>query len=291
MSHIGEKNMSKIKIVGDSTLDLSKELYEKYDMDIVPLNVSFGQETFKDGVSITRDQLYKDVEKYKSLPATSAPGPQVFEEVFRKWLDQGYEVIYIGIGSTLSTAFQSANIAKNSIDSDKIYLVDSKNLSSGSGLLALKAGKLIKEGKSAAEIVKILEKDVPNVVAQFNVETLDYLHKGGRCSGTAKVLGHLLHIRPHILVKDGKLIVYKKPRGNMKVAIEGQIEELKNALPNVQMDNIMITDSGVTPEIRDYFVKQVSKYVDPKIIRPTPAGCVIASHCGPGTIGLLFIKD
>jgi len=283
--------MAKIKIVVDSTVDLSKDLYEKYDMEIIPLNVSFGEETFKDGVSITRDQLYKDVEKFKSLPATSAPGPQVFEEVFRKWLDQGYEVIYVGIGSTLSTAFQSANIAKNMIDSDKIHLVDSKNLSSASGLLAMKAAKLAKEGVSAEEICKTLEKDVPNTVAQFSVETLNYLHKGGRCSGTAKVLGHLLHIHPHILVKDGKLIVYKKPRGTMKIAIDGQIEELKNALPKVQMDNIMITDSGVSDEIREYFVKQVSKLVDPKIIRTTPAGCVIASHCGPGTIGLLFIKD
>ena len=283
--------MAKIKIVVDSTVDLSKDLYEKYDMEIIPLNVSFGEETFKDGVSITRDQLYKDVEKFKSLPATSAPGPQVFEEVFRKWLDQGYEVIYVGIGSTLSTAFQSANIAKNMIDSDKIHLVDSKNLSSASGLLAMKAAKLAKEGVSAEEICKTLEKDVPNTVAQFSVETLNYLHKGGRCSGTAKVLGHLLHIHPHILVKDGKLIVYKKPRGTMKIAIDEQIEELKNALPKVQMDNIMITDSGVSDEIREYFVKQVSKLVDPKIIRTTPAGCVIASHCGPGTIGLLFIKD
>jgi len=283
--------MAKIKIVVDSTVDLSKDLYEKYDMEIIPLNVSFGEETFKDGVTITRDQLYKDVEKFKSLPVTSAPGPQVFEEAFRKWLDQGYEVIYVGIGSTLSTAFQSANIAKNMIDSDKIHLVDSKNLSSASGLLAMKAAKLAKEGVSAEEICKTLEKDVPNTVAQFSVETLNYLHKGGRCSGTAKVLGHLLHIHPHILVKDGKLIVYKKPRGTMKIAIDGQIEELKKALPKVQMDNIMITDSGVTDEIREYFVKQVSKLVDPKIIRTTPAGCVVASHCGPGTIGLLFIKD
>lgn len=283
--------MSKIKIVVDSTVDLSKELYEKYDMAIVPLNVSFGENTFRDGIDITRDQLYEDVKKYKSLPATSAPGPQVFEEEFRKWLDQGYEVIYLGIGSTLSTALQSANIAKNTIDSDKIHLIDSKNLSSGSGLLAMKAAKLAKEGKSADEICKIIEKDVPNVVAQFTVETLDYLHKGGRCSGTAKVIGHLFHVHPHLLVKDGKLIVYKKPRGTMKIAIDGQIEELKNALPNVQMDNIMITDAGATDEIRNYFVKEVSKLVDPKIIRTTPAGCVISSHCGFGTIGLLFIKD
>ena len=282
--------MEKIKIVVDSTVDLTKEMYEANDFEVVPLNVSFGQDTFKDGVSITRDQLYKDVEKYKSLPATSAPGPQVFEEVFNKYLDQGYKIIYMGIGSTLSTALQSANIAKANIGSDDIYLLDTKNLSSASGLLALKAAKLAKEGKSAKEIVEILEKDVPNVVAQFSVETLDYLHKGGRCSGTAKVLGHLLHIHPHILVRDGKLIVYKKPRGTMKVAIDGQIEELKNALPNVETDNIMITDSGVTDEIRKYFVEQVSKLVDPKVIRCTPAGCVIASHCGPGTIGLLFIK-
>ena len=283
--------MSKIKIVVDSTVDLSKELYEKYDMTIVPLNVSFGEKTFKDGVEITRDELYEDVKKYKTLPSTSAPGPQAFEEEFKKWLDKGYEVIYLGIGSTLSTSLQSANIAKNNIGSDKIHLIDSLNLSSGSGLLAMKAAKLASEGKSADEICKIIEKDVPNVVAQFTVDTLDYLHKGGRCSGTAKVIGHIFHVHPHLLVKDGKLIVYKKPRGTMKIAIDGQIEELKKALPNVQMDNIMITDAGTTDEIRNYFVKEVSKLVDPKIIRTTPAGCVISSHCGFGTIGLLFIKD
>ena len=283
--------MSKIKIVVDSTVDLSKDLYEKYDMAIVPLNVSFGEKTFRDGVDITRDQLYEDVKKFKSLPSTSAPGPQVFEEEFKKWLDQGYEVIYMGIGSTLSTALQSANIAKNNLGSDRVHLVDTKNLSSASGLLAMKAAKLAKEGKEADEICKILEKDVPNVVAQFSVETLDYLHKGGRCSGTAKVIGHIFHVHPHLLVKDGKLIVYKKPRGTMKTAIDGQIQELKDALPNVQMDNIMITDSGATDEIRNYFVKEVSKLVDPKVIRTTPAGCVISSHCGFGTIGLLFIKD
>lgn len=283
--------MSKIKVVVDSTVDLSEELYKKYDMDIIPLNVIFDEKVYEDGVSITRDQLYAEVAKTKKLPSTAAPGPQAFEQVFRKWVDQGYDVIYVGIGSTLSTAFQSANIAASMIDGGHVYLVDSKNLSSASGLLAMKAAKLAKEGKEPKEICAIIEKDVPNVVAQFSVETLNYLHKGGRCSGTAKVLGHLLHIRPHILVKDGKLIVYKKPRGTMKVAIDGQIEELKKALPNVQMDNIMITDSGATDEIRNYFVKEVSKLVDPKVIRTTPAGCVIASHCGPGTIGLLFIKD
>lgn len=283
--------MSKIKIIVDSTVDLSKELYEKYDMAIIPLNVSFGEKSFKDGIDITRDQLYEDVKKYKTLPATSAPGPQVFQEEFKKWLDQGYEVIYTGIGSTLSTSFQSANIAKQSLDSDKVHLVDSKTLSSAAGLLAMKAAKLAKEGKEASEICKILEKDVPNLVAQFSVETLDYLHKGGRCSGTAKVIGHLFHIHPHLMVRDGKLIVYKKTRGTMKMAIDEQVKELKAALPNVQMDNIMITDSGVTDEIRNYFVKEVSKLVNPKVIRTTPAGCVISSHCGFGTIGLLFIKD
>lgn len=283
--------MSKIKVVVDSTVDLSEELYKKYDFDVLPLNVIFDEKVYEDGVTITRDELYAQVAKTKKLPSTAAPGPQAFEQVFRKWVDQGYDVIYVGIGSTLSTAFQSANIAASMIDGGHVYLVDSKNLSSASGLLAMKAAKLAKEGKEPKEICAILEKDVPNVVAQFSVETLNYLHKGGRCSGTAKVLGHLLHIRPHILVKDGKLIVYKKPRGTMKVAIDGQIEELKKALPNVQMDNIMITDSGATDEIRNYFVKEVSKLVDPKVIRTTPAGCVIASHCGPGTIGLLFIKD
>ena len=282
--------MSKIKLIVDSTVDLTEELYKKYDMHIIPLNVNFGDKNFKDGVEITRDELYAKVKETGKLPSTAAPSPQDVEEVFKKYLDEGYELIYVGIGSTLSTSLQSANIAKNNLNSDKIHLVDSRNLSSGSGLLALKAGKMIQEGHSAEEIVAAMEKAVPNVVAQFTVETLDYLHKGGRCSGATKLIGHIFHVHPHILVSDGKLIVYKKPRGLMRIAIDGQIEELKKALPNVEMDNIMITDSGVTKDVKDYFVKEVSKIVDPKIIRQTPAGCVIASHCGPGTIGLLFIK-
>ena len=282
--------MEKIKLIVDSTVDLTKELYKEYDMEVVPLSVNFDAESFSDGVTITRDELYARVKKDKKLPSTAAVSPQKFEEVFRKYLDQGYEVIYVGIGSTLSTCFQSAFIAKGNIDSDKIHIVDSKNLSSASGLLALKAGKMIKEGKSVKEIVEAMEKAVPNTVAQFSVETLDYLHKGGRCSGASKLLGHIFHVHPHLMVVDGKLIVYKKPRGTMKMAIDGQIEELKKALPNVEMDNIMITDSGVTDDIRKYFIDQVAKIVDRKVIRPTPAGCVISSHCGFGTIGLLFIK-
>ena len=282
--------MSKIKLIVDSTVDLTPELYKEYDMHVVPLSVNFGEDNYKDGETITRDELYARVKKDKMLPSTAAVSPQTFEEIFRKYLAEGYEIIYVGIGSTLSTCLQSAFIAKNAIDSDKIYLVDSKNLSSASGLLALKAGKMIKEGKSAKEIAEAMEKAVPNVVAQFSVETLDYLHKGGRCSGTAKVIGHLFHVHPHLLVRDGKLIVYKKPRGSMQMAIDGQVEELKNALPNVEMDNIMITDSGVTDVIRKYFIDQVAKIVDKKVIRPTNAGCVISTHCGPGTIGLLFIK-
>ena len=197
--------MNKIKLIVDSTVDLTPELYKEYDMHVVPLSVNFGEDNYKDGETITRDELYARVKKDKMLPSTAAVSPQTFEEIFRKYLAEGYEIIYVGIGSTLSTCFQSAFIAKNAIDSDKIYLVDSKNLSSASGLLALKAGKMIKEGKSAKEIAEAMEKAVPNVVAQFSVETLDYLHKGGRCSGTAKVIGHLFHVHPHLLVRDGKL--------------------------------------------------------------------------------------
>ncbi len=282
--------MNKVKIIVDSTVDLTKELYEQYDMDILPLNVNFGTDNFKDGVDMTPDQLYKRVKEFGELPSTAARSPLDFEEIFKKYIDKGYDVLYVGIGSKFSTSFQSANIAKQEFPEDRVYLVDSLNLSSGSGLLAMKAGRMAKEGASAKEIKAELESLVPNVSSKFAVETLEYLHKGGRCSGASKLLGHIFHIHPIISVKDGGMLVTKKPRGLMKIAINEMVNELKADLPNVYQDDIMITHSGCSQDVIDYCESEVKKLVDPKCVKITHAGCVICTHCGPGTIGILYIK-
>ena len=282
--------MNKVKIVVDSTVDLSPELYKEFDLDVIPLNVNFGEENFKDGVTINSELLYKKVKETGNLPHTAGASPDDYTSVFKKYIDQGYDIVYLGIGSLFSTSLQSANIAKQEFDDGRIQLVDSLNLSTGSGLLALRASRLAKAGKSAEEIKKDLDSLVPNVSTRFAVDTLEYLHKGGRCSGASKLFGHIFHIHPIISVIDGKLIVTKKPRGLMKVAINEMVNDLKNDLPNVYMDDIFVTTSGCADEVKEYFLSEVKKLVNPDCVHYTEAGCVISSHCGYGTMGLLYIK-
>lgn len=282
--------MNKVQIVCDSTLDITPELYKKYDLDVIPLHVSFGTDDYLDGQTITLEELYKKVEECGELPHTAAVSSAIFEEEFKKFIDKGMDVVYIGIGSTLSSAFQSAFIAKQSFPEGRVALIDSKNLSSASALLAIKAAKLRDEGKSAAEIAEEVQKLQPNLVGQFTIEHFDYLYKGGRCSGAAKVFGTLFHIRPFLRVIDGKLVVYKKPRGPMKVAITEQINGFKEDLPNIDKDVIFITHTGMADGIVDWVKAELSKHVDPNNILETRAGAVIGSHCGPGTLGLIYMK-
>lgn len=284
--------MNKVAIISDSTADLTPEMYKSLNIDVVPLGITFGEEAFQDGINITAEELYKKVEETGVLPATSACSPALLEEVFRKHLDAGEDIIYTGIGSKISSNFQNAHIAKDSIKGaeDRIFILDSNNLSSATGLLLLKMAKYRDEGKSAKEIFDLVQPLADKLSAKFVVDKLDYLHKGGRCSGATKLFGHLFHIHPVIKVVDGKMIVYKKPHGKLKAGIDEQINELKEDLPNIDMDNIMITDSGVSEQDRKYFYDEVAKLVDPSIIRLTRAGCIVSSHCGPGTIGVLYIK-
>lgn len=281
--------MNKVKILVDSCSDLSKEIYEQNKMDVLAQNVSFGQTNYRDGIDITLEELYDNVDKFKELPHTAAVTPGAFDAYFKKAIDEGYDVVYVGLGSKLSTTFQNAFIAKQNYPEDRIFLVDSHSLSSGIGLVALKACKFRDEGLSAKEIAEKCDEISNHVTAQFSVETLDYLHKGGRCSGAAKLIGHILHVHPYIKVVDGSLIVYKNPRGPMRIAIKEQLNELKAVVSKLDMDHIFITHAGVTKEIEDYTKAELAKLVPEEKIRITRAGSVIASHCGFGTIGILYI--
>ena len=282
--------MNKVQIVCDSTLDITPELYKKYNIHVIPLHVNFGEEDYIDGQTITLEQLYAKVKECGELPHTAAVSSAIFEEEFKKFIDQDMDVVYVGIGSTLSSAFQSAFIAKQSFPEGRVALIDSKNLSSASAILAIQAAKLRDAGKSAVEIAEEVQKLVPNVIGQFTIEQFEYLYKGGRCSGAAKVMGTLLHIRPFLRVIDGKLVVYKKPRGPMKVAINEQLAGLKEDLPNVDDTVVFITHTGMAPGMVEWVKAEVGKLVDPKCIEVTTAGAVIGSHCGPGTLGILYLK-
>lgn len=281
--------MNKVKILVDSCSDLSKEIYEQYQMDVLAQNVSFGEKNYRDGIDITLEELYANVEKTGELPHTAAVSPDEFDKYFKKATDEGFDVVYVGLGSKLSTTFQNAYIAKQNYPDDRVFLVDSNTLSSGIGLLALKACKFRDEEMCAKEIAEKCNEISKHITAQFSVETLDYLHKGGRCNGAKALIGHILHVHPYIKVVDGSLIVYKNPRGPMRIAINEQLNELKAVVDNLDLDHIMITHAGVTKEIEDYAKEELSKIVPADKILITRAGSVIASHCGFGTIGILYI--
>jgi len=280
--------MLKIKLVSDSTCDLSKALIEKHSIDIVPLYVNFKEESFLDGVTLTVPEMYRKVEEKGFLPKTAAASPGAFIETFEKNLNLGYEIIYMGIGSKFSATLQSAMTAKQFLESDKIHLIDSQNLSSGSGLLLLKAAQFIKNGDDVSTIIDKLNQIIPKVRTQFIINTMEYLYKGGRCSGVAALAGTLLKIKPIIKVTDGSMSVGKKPRGKIEVGIDVLIDDTLDQKDQIDEDYLMITHSEAT-QSAEYMKQQLKDKIAIKNIYITDAGCVISSHCGQGCVGILYI--
>lgn len=280
--------MKKIKLVSDSTCDLSKELIKKHDIEIIPLYVLFGEESYFDGVDLTTEQMYQYVNQKNTLPKTAAPSPGAFYECFEKYLDLGYDIIYLGIGSKFSGTLQSAMTAKTMLNSNDIYLIDSQNLSSGSGLLLLKAAQMREQGLTASEIKTNIELLVPKVRSQFVIDTLEYLYKGGRLNALSAIFGSMLKVHPIIKVRDGVMAVGKKPRGPMKIAIDCLIQEATDLGDQIDPDFMMVTHSLAHDSFL-YINEKLNGQIDVKNLYETNAGCVISSHCGKGTIGILYI--
>ena len=280
-----------IRIITDSTCDLSKELIEKYNIRVIPLHVSFpGDETeYLDGVNINSEQLYDLATKLNVLPKTGAVNVVEFIKVFEEELAKGNEIFYVGIGSGLSSTYNNACIAREQFPDSKIVVLDGQNLSTGTGLIVIKAARLAKEGKSLEEIKEICEKAVPLVSAKFCIDRLDYLYKGGRCSGMAMIAAHALKIHPVAKVINNKLVVYKKPRGKYENAVEVQIDEFMHDLDNIDKSCVFITHSGRMGGIEKQIYEKISPYLDKENLFITEAGCTISSHCGPKTIGILYI--
>lgn len=280
-----------IRIITDSTCDLSKELIEKYNIRVIPLHVSFpGDDTeYLDGVNINSEQLYDLAKKLNVLPKTGAVNVVEFIKVFEEELAKGNEIFYVGIGSGLSSTYNNACIAREQFPDSKIVVLDGQNLSTGTGLIVIKATRLAKEGKSLDEIKEICEKAVPLVSAKFCIDRLDYLYKGGRCSGMAMIAAHALKIHPVAKVINNKLVVYKKPRGKYENAVEVQIDEFMHDLDNIDKSCVFITHSGRMDGIEKQIYDKISPYLDKENLFITEAGCTISSHCGPKTIGILYI--
>lgn len=277
-----------IRIITDSTSDLGSELLTKLNIEVIPLSVNFSNSSYLDGIEITTEDLYKKVEEYDELPKTSAIPIPVFEEVFKKYVSMGDEVIYTGISKQMSRTYENAYLASVSVDENKVKVVDSMNLSTGIGLILMKACKYRDQGDSLNVIVEKMNRDVKLVLSQFAIEKMDYLHKGGRCSSIAAIAGKVLKIKPIIAVRDGKMHVQKKPIGKMKIALDAMIKQIIADKDRLDTDCIFITHSIAYESCA--YIKEILEKEFPNInIYTTLAGCVISSHCGRGTIGILYM--
>ena len=277
-----------IKITADSTCDLTDELCDKYDISIAPLYIIMDGKDHKDGLEISPEDIYKYVDRTGEIPKTAAVSVADYIDIFTKYTQQGKTVVHINISSHFSTCNQNANIAAKEVGN--VYVVDSLNLSTGTGLLAIEGAELAREGIPADEIKARLDELAPKVESSFVIETLKYLHMGGRCSSVAALGANLLKLRPCIEVQDGKMNVGKKYRGNYAKCLEQYITDRLSGRDDLANKRIFITHSGCDDEIVAIARNTVKKYAEFDEILETIAGCTITSHCGPNTLGILFIN-
>lgn len=283
-----EENMKGIRIITDSTSDLTPELYEKLDIEVIPLTVSIGGKSYADGKDINSEMLYDLVKEHGELPKTAAVPPGTLIKIFEKHIASGYDVLFICIGANFSANYQNACLAAKELPEGRVRIVDSGNLSSGIGLLLIKAAKFRDQGDSLEEIARKVEELVPLVRTQFAINTLAYLHKGGRCSGTSRIIGTVLRIKPIIRVVDGKMEVAKKPLGRFERALRMLLEYFQNDAENIDPEYVMVTHSMADEDVV-YLREEIAKIADVENICETKAGAVISTHCGPRTIGILYL--
>lgn len=279
-----------VKILSDSTCDLSVELVAKYGIQIIPLHIVLGDKEYADGASITPDEIYQWSDANKATPKTSALGLEEAVNIFKPILDAGDEIVVFAISSSMSTTGNVMRLAAGDLDaSDRVHVIDSMNLSTGIGLQVLEAAEMAQAGKTGAEIAETLKSITPRVRASFVVDTLTYLHRGGRCSSVAALAGAALKMHPRIAVVDGKMGPGKKYRGVMKKVIMEYVKDMEAEILTAEPKRIFITHSGcdeaVIAEIKAY-LEGMNRFGEILITR---AGCVVSSHCGPGTLGVLFI--
>ena len=279
-----------VRIIADSTCDLSKELIERFDINIIPLHIHLGEEEYLDGVNITPDEIYKWSDANNTTPKTSAASIADAMSAFEKFPED--ELIVFTISGSMSTTVNVMRLAAEDLErEDSIHIIDSKNLSTGIGLLVLEAARMAKEGMAAADIVATINEMIPKVRASFVVDTLTFLHRGGRCSGVAALAGGALKLHPQLNVIDGAMLPGRKYRGNMSKVILSYAKDMEADLKLANKNRVFITHSGCEQEILDdvyAYLKELHVFDEICITR---AGGVISSHCGPGTLGVLFIAE
>ncbi|NEZ47101.1 DegV family protein [Clostridium niameyense] len=278
--------MNKIKIITDSTADLPDYIVDNYEIKVLPLLVNFGERSYKDGVDIKLYDVFDKIERECIFPKTSQLNPQKFAECYKNYLDEGYKIVSIHLSSKMSGTYQSACIARDMLDSENIVVIDSNNVTSGLGLLVMKACRLREQGLSIHEIEKEINETKPHVKSILAFETLDYLIKGGRLSKTAGFIANVLGIKPILAVEDGLMVVKDKVRGSKKAirAILEYINKLgiKDKEPCVLLH---VDNKDILSTLRENLKDKGTDFIECEV------GCVVGVHAGPGACGIFFIED
>ena len=277
--------MEKIKIITDSTLDLPVELIREKNIEVLPLLINFGEESYLDGVEITTKEMIDKINATGVLPTTAQVTPNRFEETFKKYLDEGYKIVALTLSSDMSGTYQSACIAKDMLESDDIVVIDSRNVTSGLGLLVLKACELRDKGLGIKEIEEEILKAIPKVKSSLNFESLENLVRGGRLSKTAGTIGSVLGLRLILEVKDGKMSVKDKVRGSKK-ALKKLVSDFESA--DVDFDSpivlLELLNEDVYQGLKIYFQEKNINYIDAKV------GCTVGIHSGIKPCGIFFFE-
>lgn len=280
--------MEKIKITCDSTCDLTQELYDTYDVSVAPLCITLGEEVARDGIDINTQSVFDYVSANGVLPKTSAVAMADYIDFFSQFTSDGYTVIHINLSSHLSSCHQNARLAAEEVGN--VFVIDSRNLSSGSGHLVIAAAELAREGLTAVEIVDRINEMKTRLDVSFVLQTVEYLKMGGRCSAIAALGANLLQLRPEIEVADGKMHPAKKYRGSIERSVTDYVKGRLAGRDDVDCKRIFVTHSYVPDAVVEKVVALVRELHPFEEVLVTTAGCTISSHCGPACLGVLFFR-
>lgn len=277
-----------IKITSDSTCDLPKEVLEKYNITMTPLSVICDNQQFIDGVNITPAEIFAHVAAGGDLCSTAAINIGEYQDIFEKYANEYDGIIHINISSEFSSCYQNARLAAESFQN--VRVIDSRNLSTGQGLVVLKACQLAQTCNDLDEIAAILNAFTEKVEASFLLDRLDYMVKGGRCSATAALGANLLNLKPCIEVKNGKMSVVKKYRGNYAKCLANYVKDRLSNRDDLDKGTLFVTRTPITDDCMEAVKDAVKQYNDFETTYWNEAGCTVSCHCGPGTLGVLFVK-
>lgn len=284
--------MRPVAIFADSTCDLSAAQCRENNISIIPLYVILNENSLRDSIDITANDVYAQVEQTKQLPKTSAASMQDFIHAWTPWIEKGHDIVYISLSSKLSASFQNARTAAEAFPQGRVFAVDGRTVSTGIGLTVLKAAELAKEGMSAEEIARQAELLTKRQRTSFIIDSLTYLRRGGRCSALTAFGANLLNITPEIVAEDGALVLGRKFRGSLRRSAKKYVAGIIENLDKIDPQRVFLTHTPCSEELLTGMREalQATGYFGE--ICETEAGCVIGSHCGPGTVGILyFMKE